>query len=130
MVLRGVGIAGTWSEFVAGANELAKVHVKDEDALKFVVSLVGDPEKDLSEQADKAKAVATVYQLFKGKGRGSNMTSSDGTAWGLVNSVTEYVDHLAGESQDNRLYLGMFYDGSYLKNQAFQQAMKQFAMAA
>jgi phage/plasmid-like protein (TIGR03299 family) len=129
-VKKQLGIAGTWSEFVAGANELAKVHVKDEDALKFVVSLVGDPEKDLSEQADKAKAVATVYQLFKGKGRGSNMTSSDGTAWGLVNSVTEYVDHLAGESQDNRLYLGMFYDGSYLKNQAFQQAMKQFAMAA
>jgi hypothetical protein len=43
-----------------------------------------------------------------------------------VQAVTEYVDHLAGESQDNRLYLGQFYDGAYMKNEAFQQALKQF----
>jgi phage/plasmid-like protein (TIGR03299 family) len=128
-VKKQLGIDNTWSEFVDGANELSKVRVKDEDALRFVVSLVGDPAKDLSEQSDKAKAVATVYQLYKGKGRGSDLKSAEGTAWGLVNGVSEYVDHLAGQSQDNRLYLGMFYDGSYLKNQAFQQAMKQFVYA-
>lgn len=124
-----LGIDNTWSEFIEGANALADVKVSDAQALEFIVSLVGDKDKPLQEQADKAKAVATVYQLFQGKGRGSNMKSAEGTAGGLVNSVTEYVDHFAGESQDNRLYLGMFYDGAYLKNQAFQQAQNQFVYA-
>lgn len=121
-----LGIDTTWTSFIEGANALADVKVTDAEALQFIVDMVGEPGKPIQEQADKAKAVATVYQLFRGKGRGSNLKSAEGTAWGLVNSVTEYVDHFAGESQDNRMYLGLFYDGSYIKNQAFQQAQNQF----
>lgn len=124
-----LGISPVWQEFVDGANALSEIKVKDDIAMKFMVDILGNPEKDLQDQANNIKAVATAYQLYKGKGRGSDMKSSEGTAWGLVNAVTEYVDHLAGTSQDSRLYLGLFYDGSYLKNQAFQQALNQFVPA-
>jgi phage/plasmid-like protein (TIGR03299 family) len=117
----------SWSDFVDGANELAQIKVSDKDALDFVIHLVGDPAKPAQDQAEATKAVATVYQLYKGKGRGSELKSSEDTAWGLVNAVTEYVDHFAGASADNRFYLGQFYDNAYLKNQAFQDARGRFA---
>lgn len=126
-VKKGLGIDLHWAEFVESANVLSTIKVKDEDALQFIVGLVGDPSKPIQEQAEKAKAVATVFQLYKGKARGSDLKSSEDTAWGLVNSVTEYIDHIAGVSVDNRMYLGQFYDGAYIKNQAFSGAMKQFA---
>jgi phage/plasmid-like protein (TIGR03299 family) len=128
-VKKQLGIDNHWAEFVDTANELSQIKVADADALDFIVSLVGDKDKPAQEQADKAKAVATVYQLYKGKGRGADMKSSEGTAWGLVNGITEYIDFYAGESINNRFYLGQFYDGSYVKNQAFQQAAKQFVAA-
>ena len=125
-----LGIDTKWDSFIDGLNALADVKVTDKQALDFIVGLVGDPAKDANEQSDKTKAVATVFQLYKGKGRGANMKSSEDTAWGLVNSVTEYIDHFSGSSADNRMYLGQFYDGSYVKNQAFQTALNQFAGVA
>ena len=123
-----LGIDNHWAEFVDSVNELSQIKISDNQAMQFIVDMVGDKEKPVIEQIERAKAVATVFQLYKGKGRGSDMKSSEDTAWGLVNSVTEYIDHFAGESVDNRFYLGQFYDGSYVKNEAFQSAVKQFAM--
>jgi hypothetical protein len=33
------------------------------------------------------------HLLYEGRGRGSQLDSARGTAWGLLNSVTEFVDH-------------------------------------
>lgn len=115
-----------WKRFVERANVLAGVKVTDEEAQKFIARLTGAErkEKSLEDDINRIRETATIYQLFKGKARGAEMTSAEGTAWGLVNAVTEYVDHLAGKDVNNRLRLAWFYDGAYMKNEAFRMAEK------
>ncbi len=55
---------------------------------------------------------------------GLELASSRNTAWGLVNSVTEYVDHhRRARSQDHRLDSAWFGQGAQLKSQALNQAL-------
>ena len=122
-----LGIDMIWSNFIEGLNILAETPITDEAALKFIVSLVGDPEKDLAQQQDRAKDVATVWQLYKGKGRGSDMKTAHNTAFGLVNSITEFVDYLSGTNQDTRLRSAWHYDLAYLKNDTYQRALTELA---
>lgn len=37
------------------------------------------------------RAMEKVQSLYEGKGRGADLLSARGTAWGLLNAVTEYV---------------------------------------
>ena len=57
-------------------------------------------------------------------GMGSDLASSRNSAWGLVNAVTEYVDHhRRARSQDYRLDSAWFGQGSQLKSRALNQAL-------
>jgi phage/plasmid-like protein (TIGR03299 family) len=115
-----------WDQFIDRAQHLAEVPVSDEKAMEFIIGLTETErkEKTLEAEIGRARETATIYQLFKGKGRGADMKSAKGTAWGLVNAVTEYVDHMAGKDANNRLRLAWFYDGAYLKQKAFDMAQK------
>ena len=56
---------------------------------------------------------------------GSDLVSAKNTAWGLVNAVTEYVDHhRRARSQDNRLDSAWFGQGAVLKQRALSTALK------
>jgi hypothetical protein len=55
------------------------------------------------------------------------MKTSMGTAFGLVNSITEFVDHLSGSNQDTRLRSAWHYDLAYLKNDTYQRALTELA---
>ncbi len=39
------------------------------------------------------RSIARPLDFFNGRGIGSDLTSSKGTLFGLLNSVTEFVDH-------------------------------------
>jgi len=51
------------------------------------------PTGPLPEQLPNERALRKVQELYEGRGRGSQLDSARGTAWGLLNAVTEYVDH-------------------------------------
>lgn len=127
-----LGLDAGWTTFVEAADELTKIKVSEEKAAAFVASLLADPrhlaleglpEGEKEKRIMGSRPVATVMQLFKGQGRGADMKSSAGTAWGLVNGISEYIDHLAGDSQDHRLKMAWFYDGNVIKRKAFDQAL-------
>ena len=71
-----------------------------------------------------SRAMQQLSVLYAGGGMGSLLSSSRNTAWGLVNAVTEYVDHRRrARSQDYRLDSAWFGQGAQLKDKALQQAM-------
>ncbi|ONX63799.1 hypothetical protein A8F17_12360, partial [Burkholderia cenocepacia] len=74
------------------------------------------------------RAIKAVGLLYGGHGKGSDLASASGTAWGLLNSVTEYVDHhRRARSDDHRIDAAWFGAGATLKQRAWDEAMKLVA---
>ncbi len=71
-----------------------------------------------AKQPKEHRNVVRVLELFNGAGRGANHPGRAGTAWGLLNGVTEFVDHEQGRTQDGRLDAAWFGKGADLKSQA------------
>jgi len=86
------------------------------------------PKLDTSDERKRAHpGEDVILSLFSGNGRGSNLPGSSGTAWGLVNAVTEYVDHGArAKSTDHRLDRAWFGTGAELKSDALTEALVRF----
>ena len=119
----GIGLTA-WDRFVADMKKLADRPVHKFEAMNFIVNVLGDPDVALAEQPNQ-NALQNVYNLYSGKGMGADMASANGTAWGLVNAVTQFVDHeRRARSQDHRLDSAWFGQGASIKAKAYQEAMK------
>lgn len=103
-----------WASFGENARRLAVRKITQREALDVLLGVFGDPvrlavdtAKDGREKALEAqpnvKLMGNIVQLFAGAGRGAQLASAKGTAWGLVNATTEYFDHVHGRNQDTRL---------------------------
>jgi phage/plasmid-like protein (TIGR03299 family) len=124
-----LGLIGTaFSTFEGQANELANRKITDKEAMALLAAVMAGGVKDETELSTKRfNQIKTVFDLYSYAGKGSNLASSTGTAWGLVNAVTEYVDHQVGNNVNNRFRSGQFGPGAALKNDAMAQALKLVA---
>jgi hypothetical protein len=77
-------------------------------------------EVDIEPEAKDPTTVTRILDLFNGEGRGANLSTAKGTAWGLLNAVTEYVDHGMGRTGDTRLDAAWFGKGAAIKQQALE----------
>jgi len=119
----GLGLS-SWENFVVNMRQLADRKINKFEAMNYLINVLGDRSVPLNEQPN-SKAIQNVYTLFNGTGKGSDMASASGTAWGLLNGVTEYVDHSRrARSQDYRLDSAWFGQGAIIKAKAYQEAMK------
>jgi phage/plasmid-like protein (TIGR03299 family) len=119
----GLGMTA-WDQFMVSIKAMANRPVNKFEAMDYLVHVLGDPALPLNDQPNQ-KNIQSVYALFAGEGKGSKLQSSSGTAWGLLNGVTEYVDHLRrAKSQDSRLDAAWFGIGAAIKGKAFSEAMK------
>jgi phage/plasmid-like protein (TIGR03299 family) len=128
-----LGIDTAWVDFKAGVERLADIQVSDLGAANFIAKIMGVPDQPAVDQVVGNKNMATVFQLFKGKGRGSEYEAANGTAWGLVNAVTEYADYFAGRSNERR-FVNALMTSNNIKDIAFHTALAMnaddFALAA
>lgn len=86
----GIEVAGPqWDSFIGRMRKLSNKPININDA-SDVVHEVFDVESDAS-----SHATSRVLALFRGRGRGSRLEGVRGTAWGLLNAITEYADHHA-----------------------------------
>jgi hypothetical protein len=115
---------------VAAAIEQAREAVAASGGSDFANLLLGKPATiiasttDADETKRAPKGEAEILGLFRGNGRGSNLATARGTAWGLVNAVTEYVDHKqSAKSLDHKLDRAFFGSGEELKNRAVEMAL-------
>lgn len=118
----GLGMSA-WDQFMLNIKAMSNRPVNKIEAMSYLVNVLGDPALPLNEQPNQ-KAIQQVYGLYSGEGKGSKLQSANGTAWGLVNGVTEYVDSLRrARSQDYRLDSSWFGTGAAIKQKAFEQAV-------
>jgi len=69
-------------------------------------------------------AMKGASSLFEGAGQGSSFETSKDTAFGLLNSVTEFVDHeRRARSSDHRLDSAWFGPGAQVKQKALSEAL-------
>ncbi|WP_181710086.1 DUF932 domain-containing protein [Acidithiobacillus ferridurans] len=122
----GVG-ASAWDTFAEQAQALSSRKVNRIDVSAYLINVLGDRHAPIAEQPNE-KALKSVIDLYAGQGKGSTLSSSEGTAWGLVNAVTEYVDHhRRARSQDYRLDSAWFGQGAGIKERAWLEALKLVA---
>jgi len=108
---------------MASIKAMSNRPVNKFEAMSYLVNVLGDPALPLNDQPNQ-KAIQTVYGLYSGEGRGSKLQSANGTAWGLVNSVTEYVDsHRRARNQDYRLDSAWFGQRAQIKQRGLAAAM-------
>lgn len=123
-VKRQLGISvNAWSGFMCELEALSERPMTLKDAENQLRSLMVPPGHPRPETANR-KAIDHTLALFQGAGRGSRLPSSQGTAFGLLNAVTEYVDHTRrARSTDHRLDAAWFGAGAQLKDKTFHQLM-------
>ena len=118
----GLGLS-SWERFVTDIKRLADRPIHKFEAMNFLVKVLGDPNLPLAEQPNQ-KALQTVHNLYAGQGMGADLSSANGTAWGLVNAVTQYVDHeRRSRSTDHRLDSAWFGQGAAIKGKALHEAL-------
>lgn len=106
-------------QFQEQAEMLAAKEIDEKQAVKAAAVAFGEDE-ELHEKptADHSRAVRRVIDLWNGEGIGSQLESAKGTAWGLLNGVTQFVDHEYGRTQQRRLEHAWFGNGQVVKNRA------------
>ena len=134
-----LGIAvDSFTRFIVDARKLAarKVDMAEANALVgglFDPALSPNAKAPLShlEQIKAMAAVADdkafkkIMALFGGEGRGAGLPGVKGTAWGVVNAVTEYVDHYArARSDSNRIESAWFGRGDDMKAAAMERTLE------
>lgn len=74
------------------------------------------------------RAMSKVMTMFNGHGRGAELASAKDTAYGLLCSITEFVDHeRRAISTDHRMDSAWFGAGANIKQRGLEQALKMVA---
>ena len=119
-----------WGEFMYRMKTLSERKVKPAEALRYFLQVICSTDTDLQDrkQLPQHRALQKVQDLYQGQGRGSQLESAQDTAWGLLNAVTEFVDHdKRARSTDYRLDSAWFGQGAQLKRKALDAAMELVA---
>src|SRR5471030_1202788 len=127
-VKRQLGISvSTWSSFMYQMKGLSERKVKKHEAMNYLSRVFSDETKAGNDNASN-RTTAKVMALFDGHGRGAELASAKGTAFGLLNAVTEFVDHeRRARTNDHRLESAWFGQGASLKEKALEQALMMIA---
>lgn len=124
-----LGIAfSAFDRFIIETRLLAKQRVDDRFCTEFLRSLLPPAVKTETAKdgtkvvkpgnIEDSRAFQQIMGLFRGEGMGSGLAGSSGTAWGLLNAITQHVDHQRGRTPNSRLSSAWFGQGEALKNKA------------
>lgn len=127
-VKKQLGIAvSQWDSFMYRMKTLSERKVKTHESMNYFLKVLcnTDGHSDPSGGLINERALKKVQALYEGHGRGAELAAAQGTAWGLLNAVTEFVDHeRRARSQEYRLDSAWFGQGASLKQRALDQALQ------
>lgn len=130
-VKRQLGVAvSQWDSFMYRMKTLSERKVKTHEALNYFLRVLcnADHHSDAKKPLVNERALKKVQSLYEGHGRGAELSAADGTAWGLLCAVTEYVDHeRRARSPEYRLDSAWFGQGAVVKQRALDHALQLVA---
>lgn len=116
-----ISVSG-WDSFIYRMKTLSERKVTHQEAEHYVQDLFAEMTSSAALPNDRA--MKKILDLFQGNGRGAELASAKGTAYGLLNAVTEFVDHeRRTRSADHRLDSAWFGAGATLKQKSLDQAL-------
>ena len=131
LVKKQLGIAvSRYDSFMYSMKTLSERKVKSHESLNYMLRVLcqTDSGVDSAMGLMNERALKKVQALYEGQGKGSELASAHGTAWGLLNAVTEFVDHeRKAKNQDYRIDSAWFGAGANLKQRALEHAMQLVA---
>ncbi|QTP56330.1 DUF932 domain-containing protein [Billgrantia sulfidoxydans] len=115
-----------WDDFMYRMKTLAERKVSQEEVKTYFQAVICNAEVPMDDPSKlpNYRALNRVQKLYHDEGRGSQLCTAQGTAWGLLNAITEYVDHeKRARSNDYRMDSAWFGQGASLKDKALESAM-------
>jgi phage/plasmid-like protein (TIGR03299 family) len=112
-------VANQFERFLVQSRQLAGAPMTTTEADAFVAELLKPYHQGKTAVTD-SRAYKRIIQLFEGAAIGSDIDGVTGTRWGMLNAVTELVDHERGRSDNTRLESAWFGTGNALKNRAIE----------
>ncbi|HFD2140902.1 TPA: DUF932 domain-containing protein [Acinetobacter baumannii] len=110
-------------------NTNLSITEQDESIIQFYRN-VARPQPTHSSKVDNkaepnGRAMSKVMTMFNGHGRGAELASAKDTAYGLLCSITEFVDHeRRAISTDHRMDSAWFGAGANLKQRGLEQVLR------
>ena len=118
----GLGFS-SWELFMRDLKQLSQRAVSPDEAENYFRAVLEEP-VSIASRSSSSKVIQRLGALYNGAAMGSELLAASGTAWGLVNAMTEYVDHhRRARTQDNRLDSAWFGQGAQLKHKALTHAL-------
>lgn len=137
-----------WDEHMYEMKQLTQRKVSQQEAKSYFDAVfnnstmsISDPEENIiqfyrnvAQQVQEKKpepngrAMNKALEMFNGQGRGAELSSAKDTAYGLLCSITEFVDHeRRAMSTDHRLDSAWFGAGAGVKQRGLEQALALIA---
>lgn len=137
-----------WDEHMYEMKQLTQRKVNQQEAKAYFDAVfnnstmsISDPEENIiqfyrnvAQQVQEKKpepngrAMNKALEMFNGQGRGAELSSAKDTAYGLLCSITEFVDHeRRAMSTDHRLDSAWFGAGAAVKQRGLEQALALIA---
>ncbi|MFW6767645.1 DUF932 domain-containing protein [Acinetobacter pittii] len=137
-----------WDEHMYEMKQLSQRKVTQQEAAAYFDAVFNNTTMSIAEQDDKiiqfyrdvatqaqanskgkpepnAKSMSKAMEMFNGQGRGANLSSAKDTAYGLLCSITEFIDHeRRAMSIDHRLDSAWFGAGAIMKQRGLEQALR------
>ena len=115
-------INDSWSKFNDAATMLSQKKIRKTTAERWIQDFF---KLDCPIEDGKNQAAKRIHELYFDGGLGSDLKSSKNTAWGLLNAVTEFVDHdRKSKTVDSRLNAIWYGRGAQIKSQAYDSIIQ------
>ena len=101
---------------------------QDDGIIQFYRNVATQAQHNSAKTEPNGRSMSKVMSMFSGHGRGAELSSAKETAYGLLCSMTEFIDHeRRAMSRDHRLDSAWFGAGASLKQRSLEQALCMLA---
>ncbi|EXA86349.1 DUF932 domain-containing protein [Acinetobacter baumannii] len=110
-------------------NTTMSIAEQDDNIIQFYRDVATQAQANSKEKPEpNAKSMSKAMEMFNGQGRGASLSSAKDTAYGLLCSMTEFIDHeRRAMSRDHRLNSAWFGMGATVKQRGLEQALRLIA---